>query len=135
MAVFPFPGEDTVLAGVDRALWAELLGALAGECGEGDWHKYSKNAAWSWRAKREGRTIVYLLPGADGVTASFALGAAAVAQVREAGGGFGRVVGRGAEVRGGDGGAGESGRPGRYRDGFDGGEGEDWGVRGRRFAF
>jgi len=87
MAVFPFPGEDTVLAGVDRALWAELLGALAGECGEGDWHKYSKNAAWSWRAKREGRVIVYLLPGADGVTASFALGAAAVAQVREAGSG------------------------------------------------
>ena len=82
-----FPGEDVVLARVDRPLWKALLAELSDDCGAGEyeWKKYAKNPSWSLRVKREGRVIVYLLPGEGGFTASLALGGRALALAREAG--------------------------------------------------
>ena len=67
--------------------WDTLLAQLESECGAGtrEWHQYSKKAAPSLRVKRGERTIVYLLPGEDGFTASFAMGAKALTLAREAG--------------------------------------------------
>ncbi len=87
---FPFPGEAIVLAELPAGLWERLLAVVGTECGAGDWHKYSKNAPWTWRAKRGERVIVYLTPGSDGVKASFALGGRALELVREAG--LGRLL-------------------------------------------
>lgn len=69
-------------------LWDTLLARLESECGAGtrQWHQYSKKAPASLKVKRGDRTIVYLLPGAgEAFTASFALGAKALALAREAG--------------------------------------------------
>lgn len=68
-------------------VWETLLEKLESECGAGtrEWHQYSKKAPPSLRVKRGARTIVYLLPGEDGFTASFAMGAKALALAREAG--------------------------------------------------
>ncbi|MBL8237149.1 MAG: DUF3788 family protein [Bryobacterales bacterium] len=87
MAKAEFPGDEVVLAGVGRALWEKLVAALAAECGAGEyeWKKYAKKAPWSLRVKREGRVIVYLLPGEGEFTASFALGGRALELAREAG--------------------------------------------------
>ena len=87
---FSFPGEQSVLADLPAGLWDQLMAAVGRECGAGDWHKYSKNAPWTWRAKQGERVIVYLTPEGDGVKASFALGARALDLVREAG--LGRLV-------------------------------------------
>jgi hypothetical protein len=67
--------------------WDSLLALLESECGAGkrEWYQYSKNAPPSLRVKRGERTVVYLLPGEDGFTASFAMGAKALALAREAG--------------------------------------------------
>ena len=82
-----FPGEEVVLAGVDRPLWDELVAALAGECGAGnyEWKKYAKNQPWLLRVKKGERVIVYLLPGEGEFTASFLLGGRALVMAREAG--------------------------------------------------
>ena len=85
-----FPDEQAVLAGLPAGLWERLLTVVGTECGAGDWHKYSKNAPWTWRAKRGERVIVYLTPEKDGVKASFALGGRALELVREAG--LGRLL-------------------------------------------
>ena len=69
-------------------LWDTLLARLESECGAGirEWHQYSKKAPASLKVKRGDRTIVYLLPGEAGdFTASFALGAKALALARDAG--------------------------------------------------
>jgi hypothetical protein len=67
-----------------RPIWDTLLAQLESECGAGtrEWHHYLKTAAPSLRVKHGGRTIVYLLPAEDGFTASFALGAKALALAR-----------------------------------------------------
>jgi hypothetical protein len=73
-------------------IWETLLARLESECGAGKrvWHQYSKKVPAALRVKKGERTIVYLSPGADGFLASFAMGAGALALVREAG--FGHLL-------------------------------------------
>ncbi len=83
------PTEDELGAalGPAKALWDQLVGALAQEYGVDvpEWNSYSPKAGWSLRLKHKDRNIVYLAPSKGGFMASFALGDKAVKAARKAG--------------------------------------------------
>ena len=81
------PTEDELGAqlGVNKGVWDGLLAELAKEFDlvTAEWNSYSPKAGWSLRLKRGERNIVYLSPGVNCFTASFALGDKAVRAARE----------------------------------------------------
>lgn len=81
----PTDAELAAELGPAKALWDQLLAALADEFGvvTREWNSYSKKAGWALRLKRGDRAIVYLSPSRGCFTASFALGAKAVEAARQ----------------------------------------------------
>jgi hypothetical protein len=81
------PSERELAAelGPAKALWDQLLAALADDCDVQEWKSYSPKAGWALRLKHGKRAIVYLSPSAGCFMASFALGDKAVAAARESG--------------------------------------------------
>jgi hypothetical protein len=67
-----------------KALWDQLLAALAEECSlvTQEWNSYSRKAGWSLRLKRGKRNILYLCPCRGCFTVAFALGDKALQAAR-----------------------------------------------------
>lgn len=82
------PPTDAELAsalGTTKATWDNLLIAVAQECGATvrEWRSYSLKSGWALRAKRKGRTIIWLTPSQDCFEVLFILGEAAMAAARQ----------------------------------------------------
>ena len=84
-AAAPTDGELETALGGARPVWDRLLAELAQEHGftAREWNSYSRKAGWSLRLKRGDRNILYLSPGRDCFTVSFALGDKAVEAARQ----------------------------------------------------
>lgn len=84
----PDPPTDSELAaalGPTKALWDQLLAALADEheLVIREWNSYSRKAGWALRVKRVERNILYLSPCQGWFLASLALGDKAVQAARQ----------------------------------------------------
>jgi hypothetical protein len=77
----PIEPELAEALGPAKKLWDRFVKNLARKHGvtEEEWKAYSKNSGWTFRLKREGRTIVYLSPYRGSFLAAFTLGDRAVA--------------------------------------------------------
>jgi hypothetical protein len=83
----PTDADLTAALGPAKALWNELLAALANEykINIQEWNSYSRKAGWSLRLIREKRAILYLSPCRGCFFVSFALGDRAVEAARQSG--------------------------------------------------
>jgi len=81
----PADSDLTEALGPAKALWDELLAALANEfkIDVQEWNSYSRKAGWSLRLIRGKRAILYLSPCPGCFFASFALGDKAVQAARQ----------------------------------------------------
>ena len=80
--------DDGMLAevlGQSKQLWDSILSHLAEQYPgvQSEWGFAGAKYGWSLRPKYKKRTILYLIPGQDGFTVSFALGEKAVAAAEE----------------------------------------------------
>lgn len=80
--------DDDLLAdvlGKSKGLWDAILAHLAEEYPgvQSEWISAGAKYGWSLRPKYKKRTILYLIPGQDCFTVSFALGEKAVAAAEE----------------------------------------------------
>jgi len=81
----PTNAELATALGAAKAIWDELLTAVAQECGATirEWRSYSLKSGWALRAKRKDRTIIWLAPSQDCFEVLFILGEAAMAAARQ----------------------------------------------------
>jgi hypothetical protein len=85
-ARMPAAADLTRALGPAAKLWDDALRLVAAEIGSvsPEWGYTSKSTGWGLRVKRGERIIAYLTPGEGQFLASFALGKAAVTEVRAA---------------------------------------------------
>jgi len=81
----PTDAELAAALGATKAIWDELLTAVAQECGATvqEWRSYSPKSGWALRVQRKDRTIIWLAPSQDCFEVLFILGAAAMAAARQ----------------------------------------------------